>query len=325
MRFQNERLAAAVAVAVVLCACASTPGAGPPAPRAASASIASGIDPQALARMAVPNILLPPSPSAKHPRFLAVSDLSTSTVEILDRKYQVVSTITDGLTGADGDWYDRKGNLYVANYVGPNVLEYANGSTAPTFTYASGLTDPVDVTTDAAGNVYVADFGFGDASFVAEYPQGRDQPLVTCSTSLSNDGIALDASGNVFVAGNTPSRQGELLEYRGGLRGCSARELGANPGFSGGLRVDGSGTLAVCDQRGGIEIIPPPYTAVASLIPSFCYRDALSKADDLIYITQVSRFNILVARYPSGKTVTTLAGNGLSDPAAVATFPFAPK
>src|SRR5690348_11633453 len=57
----------------------------------------------------VPNSLTPP-------KRLAVSDFGTGAVEVLNSTYALKKTITTGLNGPDGDWYDQLGNLYVANY-----------------------------------------------------------------------------------------------------------------------------------------------------------------------------------------------------------------
>jgi len=121
---------------------------------------------------------------------LAVSDFGTGAVEVLNGKYALTSTITTGLAGPDGDFYDGKGNLYVANDAGPNVTEY-NKAESETFTYSSGLIDPVGVSVDSHGNVYAADYGDGGASVVVEYPQGSNTPTASCSDGLANEGVSV--------------------------------------------------------------------------------------------------------------------------------------
>src|SRR5690348_7464592 len=92
--------------------------------------------------------------------YLYVTDPKVNSLKILDPSYNIVKTITSGLSGPVGDWVDGNGNIYVANEnncSGGNVVEYAHGSSSPTFTYSSGLICPLYVAVDGAGNVFVFD------------------------------------------------------------------------------------------------------------------------------------------------------------------------
>jgi hypothetical protein len=262
----------------------------------------------------------------KPPKELAVTDFGTGAAEILDKHYHLSQTITNGLYGPDGDWYDSLGNLYIANYAGVTVQEYAPGGTSPIFTYNSGLGDPIGVTTDSSQNVYVADYGFGGASVVVEYPQGSNTPSNTCSTGLANEGVAVDKKGHVFVSGNNPNTgSANILEFKKGLSGCKATTLGVTMGFAGGMVIDKSGTLAAIDQFAGVNIIPPPYTSISSTINngfSDPFHDALNKKQDTIYVADVGNGNVQGLTYPAGSPLITLtSANGLVDPAGVAGFP----
>ncbi len=113
---------------------------------------------------------------------------------------------------------NASGNIYVANF-GNTVTIYApesNGNVAPTSTIGSANTDmvyPYGVAVDASGNIYVTDFEGADGGAVTIYPAGSGgniAPSATISGSSTDlsmpTGIALDASGNIYVAnqnGNT--------------------------------------------------------------------------------------------------------------------------
>ncbi|MGA8099158.1 MAG: hypothetical protein WB810_10920 [Candidatus Cybelea sp.] len=258
----------------------------------------------------------------KVPTELAVSDFETGAVEVLNNSYRLGSTITKGLNGPDGDGYDGENNLYVANYEGVNVTEY-NEKEKKTFSYSMGLIDPVDVTTDTSGNVYVADFGNNEPSVVVEYPQGTNTPIASCSTGLANEGVAVDKKGNVFVSGQDfASGYGDVLKYAGGFSGCKATTVLSFLGYAGGLQIDRKGNLAVCDQRYGVVyVMPPPYKHIPWVIggATDAFHIALDKSNQLIFIADPAGMDVLVDDYPTGKYVKTLnSSNGISDPLGVA-------
>ena len=264
-------------------------------------------------------------PDAGAPHFLAVSDFGTGAVEILNHAYNLHQTITSGLNGPDGDWYDQAGNLYVANYNGPYVQEYAPGGSSPSVTYSTGLGDPINVTTDESSNVYVVDYNFGGAGFVNEYTQGLNQVSHTCSLPGAPEGIAVGETGAVFVSYNNGSTA-NIVEYRHGLTGCHAHLLGVGLNFAGGMQIDNHKNLVACDQTAGaIDIIAPPYSSVTSSITGYTdpFHVALNKGNSLMFVADVGAAVVYVQNYPSGSLVTTLgSSNGLVDPAGIATFPY---
>jgi hypothetical protein len=256
---------------------------------------------------------------------LAVSDLGGGTilsrVELLNKSYAFVGTITRGIDGATGDWYDTHGNLYVGNYAIPMVQEYAKGSASPTFTYSSGLERPYSVATDTAGNVYVADEYNPSSSGggVLEYPQNSNTALNQCLSDLNVAGVAIDKHGNVFISGTN----GTLLEYAGGLSGCKPKTLGVTLPSGGGLQIDKKSNLVACAGH-VVDIIPPPYTSASLTIGSFAdaAHDALSKDGSLLFVADPENYNVQVLTYPAGSHVTTLdSSNGLIDPIGVAVYP----
>ena len=252
---------------------------------------------------------------------LAVSDFATGGVETLGPSFHTKNTITNGLGGADGDWIDAAKNLYVANYAGVNVQEYASGSTSPTFTYSAGLKDPINVTTDKKGNVYVADY---QADAVVEYAQGVNTVVAQCTVGGGVEGVAVDSSGNVFASyNNAQTGAGNLVEYTGGLAGCEGTTLTPTLGTAGGIQIANDGTLVAADQNVGVDLIPIPYTAIASTITGAVdpFHISLTKYNKLLFIADPANADVLVVHYPSGSSYLTLgAANGLSDPAGVAAY-----
>jgi hypothetical protein len=253
---------------------------------------------------------------------LAVADLGTGGVDILNNSGTETGTISSGLSGPDGDWYDTKGNLYVADYKNVDVQEYAPAATKPTFTYSAKLIDPVGVTTNKKGNVFVADYDDGGSSgTVTEYAQKSNTIAYQCLVGGAAEGVAVDKNGNVFVSYNG-SIGGALAEFKGGLKGCTETILGVSLKYAGGLILDKKKDLVVCDQSPPvIDIIKPPYSSVSSTITGFSdpFHVALNAKNTLVFVADPAAAEVFVDKYPTGSSYATLgSSNGLSDPTGVA-------
>jgi len=263
-------------------------------------------------------------------RRLAVSDIANGYVKTFNEDFKNKQTIVTGLNAPDGDWYDEKGRLYVANFGGVDVAEYNEYGTSPSFTYTAGLVDPVSVTTDASDNVYVGDYSSGGHGYIVEYTQGVNFVMRTCSPGGAVEGVAVGKNGDVFVAYNDPNTGvGHIAKYPNGLAGCNERVLGVTIGFAGGMQVTSDRTLIVCDQYGSVDVIPPPYTAISKSYTGYSDpfhvaldKPARHKGVGLMFVADIADGIVIVQDYPSGAGVTTLgAAQGLSEPAGVAYFP----
>jgi hypothetical protein len=260
---------------------------------------------------------------------LAVADPYKAAEFLFDGSYKQTGEVTNGMNGPDGDWIDSSGNEYLAQFGARNVVEYtkktAKENGAPNFTYDSGLTNPVGVTTDTSHNIFVADGGGGYTSgSIFEFRQHANKPIASCGTGLFNAGVVVDPSGRVFVSGDNPRYgPGYLIEFKNGLKGCKAKTLPVSLKSTGGLQMDNAGDLVACAETTGVYIIPPPYKAVRSIITGTfnSYNAALTQDNKLIFIADPHNSDVAVDDYPSGKRVMTLSAS-LSGPFGVATFPY---
>jgi hypothetical protein len=258
-----------------------------------------------------------------------VSDFGTGAVEaLLNVAFTPNGGVSTGLNGPDGEWTDTKHNLYVGNFGGLNIVEYACvpgsapscGPSPLSVTYSSGLSDPIGVSTDngASPNVYAADY-LGDQ--VAEFPQQVNSQIAACPVGGGAESVAVDSStGNVFVAYNNLSGFANIVEFAGGLSGCNGTILGATLSFAGGMVLDSNKNLVVTDQLGPtVDVIAPPYTSVSSTCGSG-YSDpfhvSITKGGATLYVADVGNANVQVYNYPACTLRTTLSGGTLSDPAA---------
>jgi hypothetical protein len=261
-----------------------------------------------------PSSYIAPDKKMKSPADLFVDVDSPVEVLILKNKSWFESgTITSGITDPDGNWYDKHG-LYVANYSAPNIEQY-NSKGSLTFTYNAGMSSPVTLTTDSHGNVYEADFT-GEA--VNEYHQGSNSVVATCQPGGLVEGVAVDKSGDVFVAYYTGT--GDIVEYKGGLSGCSATTLGATVTFPGGMVLDKKNDLVICDQTGdAVDIINPPYSSISGTLGtgySEPFHVSLNKKNNQAYVTDTGTAHTIdVVSYPAGTRIATLGSSyGVADP-----------
>ena len=296
---------AAGLAAALLCACSS------------SGSQASTTLPSSVTKLSPFSHAL--EPATKFSKYLYVTDSDFNAVFLFKKKtWKNVGSITDGLSGPFGDWVDRHGNLYVANRLDVNILEYKPGSTTPTFTYSAGMMAPVKVTVDGSGNVYEAD---NNGAFVNEYAQKSNSVMFSCHPGGFLQGVAVDGSGDVFVDYNINSTgDARIAEYKGGLNGCNETVLGVVLPYAGGIALDKKNNLLVCEYLGGgaVDIIPPPYNGITgSLGSGFAapIEVTLNKSNSQAYVTDWLNADVQVLNYPSGSNVVTLgSADGLIGP-----------
>ena len=332
MRNTSLRLTAAVTLAALLGGCSDVGMQGTP-PSAGSGlqaqtpsmnvQHASGAALQTQYKQPVTQLNLHPDAIELGLKKLAVSDFGTGAVEILNKGGTETGTISKGLIRPDGDWYDGKGNFYVADYAAVDVQEYAPNGTSPSFTYSAALIDPVDVTADTKGDAFVADYDDGAGSgTVTEYPQNSNKIKYQCEPGGSVVGVAVDKHGDVFASYNSSNGGANIVEYKGGLGSCAGTVLGVTLNYAGGMVLDKKNDLVACDQTAGVvDIIKPPYSKVSSSIKGFSepFHVGLNKKNKLLFVADVVKAEVFVDEYPSGSSYTTLGPkNGLSDPAGVA-------
>lgn len=321
MKHVNRRGALSVCVVALLAACGGSQ-------ETSSTIPGSGLAPSGIG----PNFGPPPSIGAVPPRHhhrypglkdLYVTDQGLNAVELLaNGTYKNVGSISNGISSPQGDFLDKKGNLYVANAGGrPDITEYAPGGTSPSFTYSAGMTDPLVVTVDGAGNVYEFDY---QGSSINEYAQGVNAVLHSCPVS-GPYGVAVDASGDVFVDAPSSSGATIIYEYIGGLikhghpYRCYPTTLGATVYRGAGMALDNNNDLIVCDDfTESVDIIDPPYSGVTRTLGSGYadpYAVTLNKDNVLAFVTDLLLNEVFVYDYKTNTLVATIgSGNGIELP-----------
>ena len=244
-----------------------------------------------------------------------ISDAGSDVFIFKNSTYKKTGTTSKGLSDADGMWVDVKGNLYVANATGPNVLEYKKGAGSPVCRYSARLSNPVNVTTDKSGNVYVADFG---GSAVREYGQCSNK-VKSQITINQPEGVAVDEKGNIFVAYFGPSG-GNFEKFTNG----KGKMLDANVTSPGGIILDKNGNLIADDQGGSIDLIKPPYATAKILVRGLSdpFHASLNAKEDLLFNANAASSTVTIYTYPAMKLRKTITTNdGINAAEGVAESP----
>ncbi|MGB8908807.1 MAG: hypothetical protein WCC84_08670 [Candidatus Cybelea sp.] len=217
-----------------------------------------------------------------------------------------------------GDWVDKEGNLYVTGVTDGHVgiMEYKPGKTKPTFTYSTGMKAPVSISTDEQGHVYEADY----QGFVIEYAQRQHRPGNKCVLPAGDymTGVAVNASGAVFVDYTTGLFDGGIVEYPTGLHGCHQTNLKPKLSYPYGIVVDAQGNLVVADSEvGKVYIIAPPFDKITRTWGTTFYEPVHLTIDTpnlRAFVTEIGK-DVKVVGYPGGKLLTTLdSSHGLNAP-----------
>ncbi len=263
---------------------------------------------RSLRYLTLPRLLRPALRDSKPARsrdakVLYISDFRTV---LLYKNGKSAGSITKGLVSPDGDYVDAAGNFYVADYDGAYIQEYKPGGKSPSFTYKHGMIDPTNVSVDTHGNVYEADY---NGWYVNEYAQKSNTVINSCSPGGGVEGVAVDASGDVFVDYNQSSYgMGRIAEYKGGLAGCNETIFSVSLDFAGGMVLDAQDNLIVVDQTApAVDVIAPPYSSVTRTLGSGYlapFMVTLNKRNRLAFVTDL--YDVYVVDYRSGSRDGTI-------------------
>jgi uncharacterized protein (TIGR03437 family) len=220
--------------------------------------------------------------------FVATTSAGGSVIKIAsDGTVTTVATLPAGsFGGPDGIAVDSAGNIWfswrsagghVVSKIGSSgsVAVVAGGGSFSTSLGDGGqatkayLNDPRGLAVDAAGNLYIADFGNNRIRKVT--PNGT---ITTLQAGLAGPcGVALDAAGNLFVtefSGNTlrmVRTDGSIATVAGtgsfGSSGDNGPATQAALGSPYGVTVASSGFIYVSTEDGLVRVLMPPIPAPA--------------------------------------------------------------
>jgi streptogramin lyase len=222
---------------------------------------------------------------------------------------------------------------------GAKGLDFADAGTGScdtvgtSYTYSAGDACTMDVTfapkyagarygavvlSDASGVIATA-YIYGTGQGPQLVFQNNQTPIVVGAGAGVPTGLAVDASGNVYVA--DPSDLGEVLEFPAGctISTCTPVELGGNNSegqvfrFPSSVAVDGAGNVYVADASNGgaVKKMPPGCVAASCVttLTAFPYPGSLAvDGAGNLYASDGNAVKELPSACASASCVTTLGG-----------------
>jgi len=237
-------------------------------------------------------------------QYLYIADQTNNQIDIFPLKppnQQQVGTITAGIDGPYGLWFDRYNeSLYVANQVNNTVTVYAHGSITPTRTYSKGLHRPLYPIVDSHGMLYVGNANNGT---VVEYKPGGNVYQVLQTPGVEADGLALDNQENLYVAYRTgPVGPGSIEEFAPGS--TQGQIIGMTLDQPQGVIVDTGGNV-VATETGStdrIDVFPPGSQTASLELPmpqgSVATELVIDCKEKLLYVSGLYNGIVYGVKYP---------------------------
>jgi hypothetical protein len=175
--------------------------------------------------------------------------------------------LPSALSGDVGITTDSGGNVYVCNETAGTVTVFPPGNTTPSRTI-TGLSDPCypnNIAVDAKGDIIVP---LEDSNVVEYTPASGNTPARTMTNSYP--AVALDASGNIFVANYDGAEEGVSVFAAGSTSSTPAFTF--NAGMSGPFipAFDSHGNLYVLNYSGrNVTEYKPPFSSASAVAQTF--------------------------------------------------------
>jgi sugar lactone lactonase YvrE len=244
---------------------------------------------------------------------LDVTDLRLDVIDALDPSAKLTPVLTTPVATPAGIVADGKGNLFIANQTAGTIVKAAaNGAVT---TIGSGFGTPFALALAPSGTLFIADGTSNSISKLA--PDGTITPFISNLAGA----LALDANGNLYVAGQDGNFQGAVLKVTpAGTTSVFADVMSIETPFA--LAFDPSGNLfaAVPEANVGGDHEPSFIAKItpAGVASAFPPGEVLTLGAPTVSgpIATDLHGNLLVA---SATAITSYAPDGTPTPVATLT------
>jgi gliding motility-associated-like protein len=179
----------------------------------------------------------------------------------------------------------------------------------------SGFIEPGGVAADAAGNIYVADYG---NNAVKKIPAGGGAPITLGSGFSTPTGVAVDATGNVYVAD-----YGNHAVKKIPVGGGAPVTIGSGFNNPAGIAIDAAGDIYVGDSNGNsstpglVKMIPAGSNVPVSIGSGFHSPFGVAvDASGNVYVADADKTVIIMIPANGGAQVSL--GSGFNNVLGVA-------
>jgi hypothetical protein len=181
-------------------------------------------------------------PGARRGRLLYISDAGTNDVVVYHYPSGREAGVLTGFDEPQGECVDKAGNVWIANTLASNLLEYAHGGTTPIARLADPGQYPVDCSIDknngtlAATNI-IARKGHDRRGSLSIYPNAMGTPTIVASPDFYlMYSLGYDDNDNLFLDGRNNSDAFQFGELASGSSKINPIALGgATINFPGGV------------------------------------------------------------------------------------------
>lgn len=183
---------------------------------------------------------------------LYVSDTGSSDVYVFSYpKGKLVQTLS-GFAEPGGECVDSRGNVFITNTGGSNIIEYAHGGSTPVATLKDNGWFPIGCSVDpATGNLAVTNFSTSSSGpgnvVIYKHAKGRPTGHYADPAMPSMLLCSYDGSSNLFLDGLTQGSAFAFAELRSGATKLTNITVDQSIGSAGGVEWDGT-YVAVGDQ-----------------------------------------------------------------------------
>jgi hypothetical protein len=228
---------------------------------------------------------------------------------------------------------DSLGDLYVTKEREKKVTVFHPNQRTPFRTISNGLIQPTFMAVGNDGTLYVSDPDPGSGN-VIEYAPGSSTPTLVLKLPRTNgkqapEGLALDASNNLYVAYNndyvTRGLPGRVQKFAPGA--TTGVDTGIRVNAVGGLTIDKAGNLILTDQLAPAVLVFPPGSSHPSKKVNLGFSDpfgvAFNQAQTHLYLTDPFGPAIYEIAYPQWTILNKIAVS--YQPWGIAVSPSAPQ